>query len=479
LDCFLFVEVIDDPVASDSDLVPIVHIIGADYAGGVIEDKIPVYKKGVYKSFAKFAYIRSVSLLHTESPITINIYDTSSISSSYWVRETYDHFFDHRIRSERPLFYEISLKDGINYIRYYYHMNHEEDIDIIKNSTLIQVVGDYELYDPTGIQVTVIDQIVPYINNKLLIRSGNKIYICDKREEYTDLFLEYKGYSPSPEGYLYLESGATSRLVIDSGTSGSATNSVTFFDATKTWADDSLVGMCLQVNGYEYLITANTTNTITVSANHQWYVDLTIAVPSPANYVIKAMPFSFSPERFLGIKQPQRAKIIFKHETGLKLIFDGTKFIEYSNDIWLPNQIVDSETDFNFQRYSSFLPFSGNYLVELEIDYVAGAERDTEIFKTIITIGRKNAYCEIDLSSIGNITDIYIDNGYLKVLTDNNKKYIGRFLYDYMVVDFESKQLMLFESYDEVDVTCNLKIPAILLINSCRLGFDRRKISSP
>jgi len=453
-DSYLFVEIIDKPIMSaEAPGVPMIKITGRDYVGNIIVDEIKIYKTGVYKTNIKFAYVTTIALYHATNKVNFKLYDYDVASMSYWVVEAFDWYYDSKLRKDYQLFYNKINVDSIDYLVYFYHDNYGDDLALVANDQLITEAGRYEVYDTTGVQVTTIDKIVPYANNRLIVLSGSKIHILDKRDEFTDLFKEYKAFDTKPEGYLYIQAAAQQRAVYDSGT-GASTTATVFVDVSKSWQQNSLAGMSLVVNGYEYFIVSNTSTAIEVSSSAPGYVDLSIAVPSSSSYVIKGMPVQMSPQRLHGTMQPQRARIKFKHESGLELIYDGEKFVEYVSDIWVLNNILDVDTDFNFGILNAVLPWSGDYVIDMMIDYKEGFSQTYQTYKSVISIGRRNAVADIDLSSIGSaIVDIYADDGFLRVLTADHKTYICRFIYDYMVVDFTGKEIILLEHYDEVDVS--------------------------
>lgn len=148
-------------------------------------------------------------------------------------------------------------------------------------------------------------------------------------------------------------------------------------------------------------------------------------------------------------------KTIVKHRVKIKYP-DGAEFGILEDGTLVPTTgdfYVYRETSDRFIRPSMFLELDdyGQHDITLECVYLDGT---TEIVQRAILVQAKVALAELDLTYIANpAVGIDIDHqNRLLILDSNNIVHRVKLHYDLMLIDFERKELLFREKYNEIKV---------------------------
>lgn len=202
---------------------------------------------------------------------------------------------------------------------------------------------------------------------------------------------------------------------------------------------------------------AITENSLLVFDTHQELPNVKTLTRSMQNTLIKLEVSTDYPikseeiEVLLLLIRP--VKTIVKHRLSIKYP-DGAEFGVLEDGTLVPTTTTDyysyNETADRFIRPSVFIELDdyGQHDLTMEVVYLDGT---TEIVQRAVLVQQKTALAEYPLSFTASGVDIDHLNRLLILDSDNNVHYIEP-RYDVMLVDFDNKELIFREKYEEVKV---------------------------
>jgi hypothetical protein len=187
--------------------------------------------------------------------------------------------------------------------------------------------------------------------------------------------------------------------------------------------------------------------------------DLTLLNPKTPNslidlevssdYVIRGEELEISPLLARPIKtiSKHRMKLTYPDGAEFGILLDGT-LVPTTTDFWI---VTETSDRFIRQPFVLELDDFGQHVITLEVQYL---DEIQEIIERAILVQSKLPLSEIDLSSLIDVpVGIDIDHqGRILILDEDNVVHQMLLHYDVALVDFNLKELILREDYDEIKV---------------------------
>lgn len=174
-------------------------------------------------------------------------------------------------------------------------------------------------------------------------------------------------------------------------------------------------------------------------------IDLEIS----SDYIIRAEEVEITTLFVRPIKTivKHRMKLTYPDGAEFGILLDGT-LVPTSSDFWIRQEITE-----RFIRTPFFLELDdfGEHIITLECQYL---DNTTETVERLVLVQHKQALAEIDISEIiSNPVGIDIDHqNNLLILDDSNTVHRLKLHFDKALIDFDSKQIIFREVYDQVKV---------------------------
>lgn len=143
-----------------------------------------------------------------------------------------------------------------------------------------------------------------------------------------------------------------------------------------------------------------------------------------------------------------RVQILYPDGSEYGVALDGS-LVSLGTDHW----IYDNGLDNRFIRPTTFFQFTdyGNHILTVEVTYVDGV---TETIQRILTCERKQALRTFDITALAtNVVSLGMDHlQNIYVVDSTGNAFMVNLHYDVILIDYENKDIICREPYDEVKV---------------------------